>query len=108
TGTFPPAADAPYVSDTKELSWKPGLMTVDAARSQAAIGFLRDNPAALKHLATKLDTEFAALILSAVDDRPIERSARMLLTAGSTVANTNNGPPSTIRNVHGEILLRNL
>jgi hypothetical protein len=32
----------------------------------------------------------------------------MLLTAGSTVANTDNGPPSMIRNVRGEILLRNL
>jgi hypothetical protein len=108
TGAFPAAGDTPYVSDTRELSWKPGVMTVDAARSQAAVGFLRDNAVTLKHLTTKLETEFAALILCALDDRPIERSARMLLTAGSTVANTNNGPPSMIRNVRGEILLRNL
>jgi hypothetical protein len=108
TAKFPAVGDAPYVSDTKELSWKAGLMTVDAARAQAAIGFVKDNPASLKHLSTKLDTEFAAVILCALDDRPIERSARMLLTAGSTVANTNNGPPSMIRNVRGEIVLRNL
>ena len=108
TATYPSAADAPYVSDTKELSWKPGLVTVDAARSQAAIGFIKDNPATLRHLATHLETDFAAVILSALDDRPIERSARMLLTAGSTAANTNNGPPSMIRNVHGNLVLRNL
>jgi hypothetical protein len=108
TTTYPPAADASYVSDTKELVWKPGLVTVDAARTQAAIGFVKDNPAALRHLMTRLETDFAAVILSALDDRPIERSARMLLTAGSTVANTNNGPPSMIRNVRGDLVLRNL
>jgi hypothetical protein len=108
TATFPAAGDAPYVSDTKELVWKPGVVTVDAAKSQAAIGFLKDNPVSLRHLAAHLETEFAAVILCAVDDRPIERSVRMLLTAGSTVANTNNGPPSTIRNVRGDLVLRNL
>jgi hypothetical protein len=108
TAKYPPAADAPYVSDTSELVWRPGLVTVNAPRSQAAIGFLTENPASLRHLATHLETDFAAVILSALDDRPIERSPRMLLTAGSTVANTNNGPPSTIRNVRGDLVLRNL
>jgi hypothetical protein len=108
TAEFPPAADAPYVSDTKELIWKPGIMTVDSARSQAAIGFMKDNPVTLRHVSTQLETEFAALTLCALDEQPIARSARMLLTAGSTVANTNNGPPSMIRNVRGTLMLRNL
>jgi hypothetical protein len=108
TAPFAPDPPAPYISDTGELTWKPGLVTVDTPRSQAAVGFLKTNHAALHYLVPNIETDFAALILCALDDQPVSRSRRLLLTAGSTVANTNNGPPSVIRSVRGEIVLRNL
>ena len=89
-----PAAAArprsPFVSDTNELSWDAGagVVTIQAPHVEAAIGFLAGRSIRLRHLAMTSDTPFAAVSLVALDRRPLQESASMLLTAAAQVENT--------------------
>jgi hypothetical protein len=122
-----PVIDAdPIVSDTRELSWytsadKTGLITVETDRTQALIGFIKANHKGLKNLGADITNNFATIVLASMDDKPLARAEKMLLTAGSRVANTdqkwndtrtrvtNQGvSPSLIEPVAGTITLRNI
>jgi hypothetical protein len=114
------------VSDTGELSWytKPpeqGVITVETDRTQALIGFLKSNPKVLKNLSADIENWFGTVVLVSMDLKAIPESDKLLLTAGSRVANTGmkwndahtilanrGGPPSLIEPVTGTITLRNL
>jgi hypothetical protein len=115
----------PIVSDTKELSWytseKTGLVTVETDRTQALIGFIKANQKALRNLGAGVTNNFAAIVLASLDDKPLARADKMLLTAGSRVANTGmkwndtrtrlqnqGGSPSLIEPVAGTVTLRNI
>ncbi len=80
------AATATIVSDTGELSWKKGLVTIDTPRTQAAIG--QPDAPPLHNLVARPAVPFSAVILTSMDDAPLARSKKMLLVTGSTVANT--------------------
>ncbi len=114
------------VSDTRELVWRTtpdahGLVTEETDRTQALIGFVKSHRVAVKNLAADVDNAFAALTLSAIDDAPIARARRLLLTAGARVTNTGlqrnadrtrttqqGGAPSLIEPVTGTVTLRAL
>ncbi len=116
----------PLVSDTGELTWttspeKGGLVTVESERTTAAIGFIKAHAKPLRYLVPQLNNRFASMTLSALDDKPIARSTRLLLTAGAMAGNsgmqwnenrsalTQSGTaPTVIENVTGQLLLRNL
>lgn len=115
----------PIVSDTKELSWyttaNAGLVTVETARTQALIGFVKANHKVLRNLGADIRNNFATIVLASLDGKPLARADRMLLTTGSRVANTgmkwndahtrlqNQGSsPSLIEPVAGTLTLRNL
>jgi len=129
TASYPPANQAsPIVSDTKELAWyttggKEGMVTVDTDRTQSIIGFLKANPAnpkELKNLSVDLSNDFASIVLSSMDNKPIAQSDKMLLTTGSRVSNTGlkwndartrstgGESPSLIEPVTGSVLLRGI
>jgi hypothetical protein len=125
TATYKAESSNPIVSDTKQLAWylsdqKHGLVTVETERTEALIGFLNEKPVALKNLSANVSTNFASLVLSSMDGQPLERSSRMLLTAGSRVANTGmkwneartramgGESPSLIEPVLGTVTLRAL
>lgn len=94
TASFGPNPPPPYISDTGELTWKlepgkHGLVTVDSPRSQALIGFIRDNRGkTTKHLAAEIENDFAVITLSSLKPEPIQRSNLLLLTACSRWQNT--------------------
>ncbi|HVZ27649.1 MAG TPA: hypothetical protein VG798_03250, partial [Rhizomicrobium sp.] len=99
TGKFADTADNPIVSDTGELSWRvgrdthgvahDGLVTIDSDRSNALVGFIRQNPdAKVRYISADIQNDFAALTLSSLDGKPLARSDRMLLTATARVENT--------------------
>jgi hypothetical protein len=116
----------PIVSDTKELSWytsaeKTGLITVETDRTQALIGFIKANHKTLKNLGADITNNFASVVLASMDDKPLARSDKMLLTTGSRVANTDQkwnetrtrltnqgGAPSLIEPVTGAVILRGI
>jgi hypothetical protein len=125
TGKFDAAPAGPIVSDTKELTWDAandhGVVLVDSPRTQALIGFLKANPKKTRNLSAEITNNFASLVLSSMDAKPIASAGKMLLTAGSRVANTGmkwneqhtrvtqqGGTPSLIEPVSGAISLRGL
>jgi hypothetical protein len=126
TATYASVDTTMIVSDTRELVWRTtadahGLVTEETDRTQALIGFVKAHRPAVKNLTADVRNEFAAIVLSAVDDKPISGSARLLLTAGSRVTNTGlqwnadrtrtaqqGGPPSLIEPVTGTVTLRSL
>jgi hypothetical protein len=108
-------------SDTGELAWRKGLVTVNAPRSQALIGFVKTNPISTANFSAAIDNAHCAITLNAVDGQPIARSAKLLLTAGSRVENTGmqwnakrtsltdwGKAPTRIDVVSGSITLQNL
>jgi hypothetical protein len=116
----------PLVSDTQELVWDTsgeggGLLTVQTDRTEALIGFVREHPRPLRHLVANLRNRFAALVLSCLEPRAIAECGKLLLTAGSRVANTGmtwdadrtratnwGGPPTLVEPVTGSLTLRGL
>ena len=82
--------DTEIVSDTGELTWHSGsgvgAVIIDAPRHQAIIG--RAANRATSNLALALETSFAAVMLTSVDDEPIAAASRLLLSATARVANT--------------------
>ena len=131
TGAFPPGADGPIRSDTDQLAWstlegKSGLVTANAPRWQAMIGFCKERretgrSQATDNLAVDVENTFCAITLSATGDRPIAQADRLLLTACGRVANTamqwNDArrsltdwgtAPTVIEPILGHVVLRNL
>jgi hypothetical protein len=143
----PLSAASPIVSDTGELAWyyapsaapatteddqkfivgrrrggpHRGVVTVDAPRVQAMIGFLGAHPAATTHLSASLENPFASLILVSLDGRPVADSGKLLLAATAHATNTgarwnaahtglkaSGGPPTRIAPVTGAVELRGL
>ena len=126
-GRFPAAAPLDRIlSDTGELGWHhagrgQGVVTVDTPRSQALIGFVRHGELSTRNLAADLKTDFCALLLTSLDDRPVNRSSRLLLTAAARLTNTGftwqndrqtveewGHGPVLVEPVTGTITLRNL
>ena len=120
------AAESPVVCDTKELSWHHGskgrgLVTIETERSQALIGFVRDNRQRLKNVSAEVENEFCSVILTSLDGRAICASGRLLLAATARSANAGmkwndkrtslvdwGSEPSLIEPVRGRVTLRNL
>jgi hypothetical protein len=128
TAAYSAPRENPAISDTGELAWhtstlETGLVTADAPRSQALIGFVQANEKATSNLAAAVTNNFCAITLSSLDNEPIAQSSRLLLTAGSRVQNTGfrwnenrtdaarggrGEAPSLIEVVTGTITLRDL
>jgi hypothetical protein len=93
TAAEAPPATMPITSDTGQLKWsvddgKDGVVTIDTARTQAMVGFVRQTHARTTNLAADISTPFAVITLSSLDGRPIDHSDDMLLTTTARVKNT--------------------
>jgi hypothetical protein len=126
TQTLAASAKNPIVSDTGELAWyeggkRTGLVTVDTGRTQALVGFAATHHATLRNLGAEIRNQFATILLTSLDGKPLAQSGKMLLTTGSRVANSGmkwnesrtrlenpGGPPALIEPVAGTVTLRNL
>jgi len=127
TAAFPALEDNPAIrSDTGELSWyrspaDKGLVTVETDRTQALIGFVKGNRKTLRNFSAEVNNDFASLVLSSLDGKPLASGERMLLTAATRVTNSNmkwndthtrvvsqGESPTRIEPVTGTVTLRNL
>jgi hypothetical protein len=124
TAKFDVRETSSLVSDTKELTWDTsiagkGLVTIDAERTQALIGFVTANGKKVRNLSANVKNDFCAIILSSLDGAPISRSAKMLLITGARSGNTGmkwnaahsmlaeeGTAPTTIEPVMGTVALR--
>jgi hypothetical protein len=127
TKAFPEGVEPDaMISDTQQLGWygsakKTGMVTVDTPRTQALIGFVRANGKADSNLAVDVENTFCSVLLSSLDDKPIDEAARMLLVAGGRVENGGQewnvvgtdvtswgSSPTLIEQVKGTLTLRRL
>jgi hypothetical protein len=126
-GPYPQGrTESPVVSDTKQLAWhhRPdgkGLVTIETDRSQALIGFVRDNDRTLENISTEIENEFCAIVLTSLDSEPISRAERLLLAATARSANKDmkwnekrtslvdwGSVPTVIEPVRGHVILKNM
>lgn len=126
-GQYPKVAmDNPIVSDTGELSWYrseqgKGLVTIETEKSQALIGFVKDNNKALKNISVTAVNEFCSIIVTSLNAEPISSSQSLLLVVTARSANkgmtwnedktslSNRGSaPTVIEPVKGSVTLRNI
>lgn len=116
----------PILSDTRQLAWyhsdaKAGLVTIDAPRAQALIGFVKANRKSVGNLSAEIENEFCSIQLIALDSKPIVQAGRLLLIAGGRVENTGQqwntagtdvtnwgGSPTLIEQVKGTIALHGI
>jgi hypothetical protein len=120
-----PAPD-PILSDTGQLAWyhspqRTGLVTIDAPRTQALVGFVKSNGKSDSTLTAEVENTFCTILLSSLDQKPIAQASRLLLVAGGRVENTGQqwntagtdvtdwgGSPTLIEQVKGSVTLRRL
>jgi hypothetical protein len=114
------------LSDTGELTWfvQPpgqGLVVVDSPRTQSVIGYVQHHTPKTRNLLVEPGTPFCAVSLQSLDNNPIGKAPRLLLTAVARVSNqgmvwnekrtttTETGTaPVLIEPVTGSLTLRNL
>jgi hypothetical protein len=65
-----------------------GTLRVDTSRTQAFAGFKSPQKVTLANLELELESAFAVVILSALDDAPIKSSKRLLVSALGNAVNT--------------------
>lgn len=85
----------PYKSDTGELVWDLGkgdmqsaTVTIDSPKSQGLIGFLKASPKSVKNLAADLKNNFATIMLTALEDKPIASARRLMLVTAIRTENS--------------------
>jgi len=118
--------DEPTKKDTGELVWyhsgrEKGLVTVETEKSQALIGFIKDNNKSLRNLSVEVDNTFCSIILTSLDGQSLSRAERMLLVTTARSTNSEMAwndqrtsltdwgiAPTMIEPVKGTVTLRNL
>ncbi|MBV1858663.1 MAG: hypothetical protein KUG77_09655, partial [Nannocystaceae bacterium] len=94
-------------SDTGEIdrNWAAGLLRIDTPRMQAASGSLGGRTIRLSDLELEIETPSATVSAIALDDKPLARSSRILVTA---VARTEFAHDGTVLSepVHGSVRIR--
>ena len=94
-----PLDEKRLVSDTRELSldYGKGLLTIDTARTQGVVGRLaKAGKIKLQTVQLSATTDFAAIVITSMDEQPIGASRRLLVTAVGRAEQTSQGywPPT--------------
>jgi hypothetical protein len=125
TGDYPKVTDGPEIkAETGEISWNingKGFVEVSSAKTESLIGYVPEATPLLNHLQANLKNEFAAITLTALDNKPLASAEKMLLVAtgrsGLTGMKWNEErtrllawgtKPTTIEPIKGEISLSGL
>jgi hypothetical protein len=85
TAAFAPVPPGAIISDTKELAWQDGLMTIDSGRTQALVGAVSGH--ATRNLSAEVRNRFCVILLTSLDGAPLSQAKRMLLTTGARAGN---------------------
>lgn len=87
-----PMPDVPsdnFTSQHKMLQWaRDGMFTINAPRTQGAIGFIGDRPIECQNVRIEAQTPFCQVVLTSLDDQPLSQSKRLLLTAVARAENS--------------------
>ena len=75
--------DTSIQSDTGEITrdWKSGMITINTPRTRAAMGWFEGREVKIGDISVSTPTPKATIVLTSLDDQPIEKSQKLLLTA---------------------------
>jgi len=112
-------------SDTGELVWDAsgkgtGCLTIDAPRTQAAVGWIGSKSLKTRNALFEIKTPFAAVSAVSLDGKPLNEAGRILVVAAARCANSGmqwnqqrnsvgdrwGGPPILIEPVEGRVTLQ--
>ena len=84
---FIPKGQSYVESDTGEIRryWQKGIQTIDTPKTQAAQGWIGGEKIKLRYVTFEIETKKAAVAVTALDDRSINRSERILITTDARV-----------------------
>lgn len=114
------------VSDTNELNWAhfktgSGMVTINTPKTQALIGHIKQQEMKTDNLSAEISNSFASIVCNSLDNKPIDESNRLLITATAKALNSDSqwneertsltkwgNAPTMIEPVKGDVLLHNL
>ncbi len=86
---MPIARGEEYITEHRLLRWRrEGVFVIDTPRTQGAVGFLGGKSIECQHVRIEAQTPFCQVVLTSLEDRPLSRSRRLLLTAVARAENT--------------------
>ncbi len=86
---LPTVPNDTFVSQHGLLRWtREGVFTINAPRTQGAVGFIGGKPVDCDNARIEAQTPFCQVVLTSLDDQPLTRSRRILLTAVARAENT--------------------
>ena len=88
-----PASLAKIESDTRQLTWKnvdkkQGIVTINTPVTQGVIGFIGGKSESFGDVDIAVKNEFALVVLTSLDGKPIQEANRLLLVAHSDYTST--------------------
>jgi hypothetical protein len=107
-----PAGQSFVRSDTGELTrdWKTGILTIDAPKTQAVMGWIGGKTLKLGAATFRFSTPKAVVALTSLEDRPLSASRFVLITALARAVPSSTDPadhvPFLSEPVVGEIILK--
>lgn len=105
---LPPGASE-ATTDTGELkrNWAKGIYTINAPRSQAAMGWIGGETIALADVEIKARTRNATVAVQSLDGAPIAQSKSLLISLGArAIPKEGNKTPFYVEPVEGDVAIR--
>lgn len=97
------------LSDTGEIrrNWVKGIYTINTPRTQAALGWIGNEPIALPDVTFDVKTRNATVAVQSLDGAPIKQSSSLLISLGArSVPSTGNILPFRSEPVLGQLTIR--
>lgn len=103
------ASDATEVlSDTGEIrrNWVKGIYTINTPRTQAATGWIGNEPVVLPDVTIDITTRHASVAVQSLDGAPIKSSSSLMISLGAQALPTGNALPFRSEPVVGQLTIR--
>lgn len=96
------------LSDTGEIrrNWAKGIYIINTPRTQSAMGWIGNEPLALKDVEIDLSTRNASVAVQSVDGAPINLSSSLMISLGARAIPTGNTLPFRSEPILGQLMIR--
>ncbi len=96
------------MSDTGEIrrDWAKGIYTINTSRTQAAMGWIGNEPVALADVKIDISTRNASVAVQSLDGAPIKLSSSLMISLGARAVPTGNTLPFRAEPVQGKLAIR--
>jgi hypothetical protein len=95
------------LSDTGEIrrDWTKGIYTINTPRTQAAMGWIGNEPVALQEITIDIKTRNASVAVQSLDGLPIKLSSSLMISLGAQAVPTGNSLPFRYEPVVGQLTI---